>query len=86
VFPGNDHFESALLPLGNYLFGNLNQLSCAVLLEPKSYIRLHWIMRPAKQAPDRFDILLPFDVHSAMSMALTAELHMPVCPLGLNVV
>jgi hypothetical protein len=43
-------------------------------------------MRPAKQAPDRFDILLPFDVHSAMSMALTAELHMPVCPLGLNVV
>lgn len=58
---GNDHFES-LLPLGNYLLGHLNQLFCAVLLEAERYVRLHWIMGAAKQAPDRLVVLFPFDV------------------------
>jgi hypothetical protein len=58
---GNDHFES-LLPLGNYLSGDLNQLFRAVLLEAESHVRLHCVMRAAKQVPDGLVIFFSFDV------------------------
>jgi hypothetical protein len=77
-------FQS-LLALGDYLLGDLNQLFCAVLPEPASYVRLHWICAPPSKRQTGSLYFFPLMSQSAISMALTAELHIPVCPRGLKV-
>jgi hypothetical protein len=57
----NDHFES-LLTLGDDLLGDLHQLFCVVLLKAEGYVRLHWVVRAAKQPPDRLSVMLAFDI------------------------
>jgi hypothetical protein len=50
----------------------------SVLFEAEGDIGLHRVLRAAEQSLDRFLIVFPLISQSAMSMALTAELHIPV--------
>ena len=57
----DDHLEPCLA-LGDELFRDFDQLFLGILFETEGDVSLHRILRAAEQTPDRFFIVLAFDI------------------------